>query len=205
MIAAIFLAAGQSSRMGQPKGLLSWRGKPLFDYQLQQLKRSSVEKIVVVLGHQPENYQSFIESTDGRCILVQNDHWHLGRTSSILKGISHIQDSVDALLFVNLDQPISPSIIAQLRTSFEKTSSMIHIPSYQGRRGHPILISSELLGALHSISEETQGLKSIVREYEKEIAYVEVEDASVLYNFNTPMDYKEGVPDENLRNGTDLT
>lgn len=190
MIAAILLAAGRSSRMGQPKGLLSWEGKPLFLHQLEQLRASCLDQIIVVLGHQPESYQPLIDPLGERCTVIYNEQWSQGKSLSILKGLDALPASTEGILFVNIDQPLSATIIEPLLASFENTRFKIHIPIHQGRKGHPILVSAELLAELRSISEDTQGLKSIVRAYEKQTAYVEMEDSSILYNFNTPMDYK---------------
>lgn len=178
--------------MGQPKGLLPWKGKPLFLHQLEQLGASSLDQMIVVLGHQPEIYQSFIDSAEQKCTVVINEQWNDGKSLSIHKGLDALPGSTEGILFVNIDQPVSNSIIEPLVASFKNTRFKIHIPIHKGRRGHPILVSAELLIDLRSISEETQGLKSIIRAYENQTTYVEMEDSSILYNFNTLDDYKEG-------------
>ncbi|SFJ54049.1 molybdenum cofactor cytidylyltransferase [Thermoflavimicrobium dichotomicum] len=190
MYTAILLAAGRSSRMGRPKGLLQWNEKPLIRNQLEQLGLSRIHKIIVVLGYKPEVYEPFMDHQDGKITVLWNENWEQGKSSSILKGLSAIDHHCRAILFVNIDQPVSSRIVNQLIDSYEKTGRKIHIPVFQHRKGHPVLISTELLEALYLVNEESQGLKSIIRAYQEDIELVHVEDPSVLYNFNTPADLK---------------
>lgn len=190
MYTAILLAAGRSSRMGRPKGLLQWKGKPLIRHQLEQLGLSRIDKIIVVLGYQPEIYEPFMDHKDGKVTILKNENWQQGKSSSILKGLSAIGNHCRAILFVNIDQPITFRIVNQLIASYEKTGAKIHIPVFRHRKGHPVLFSSELLEALYLVNEESQGLKCIIRAYQEEIELVNVDDPGILYNFNTPADLK---------------
>lgn len=189
MYTAIVLAAGQSSRMGEPKGLLPWKGKPLLAHQLEQLELSQVDRTILVLGHKPEQYRPYVSQ---RTQVVWNEEWELGKTSSIIKGLSALESNCQAILFVNIDQPVSQEIIDRLITSHREGRGDIHIPVFRDRRGHPVLFSSQLLLDLYCISEETQGLKELIRKYRNKIVHVHMSDSSVLYNFNTPADYEKG-------------
>jgi molybdenum cofactor cytidylyltransferase len=190
MYTAILLAAGRSSRMGQPKGLLLWKGKPLILHQLQQIASSKIKDIIVVLGHQPEAYKPYIN--DKQATVLWNQNWEQGKSSSILKGLSAIKRACRAILFVNIDQPVSYCTINQLIDAHKASKAWIYIPVFNGRRGHPVLFSTHLLPALHAITEETQGLKQIIRNYAESIVHVTMDEDSILYNFNTLFDYEEG-------------
>ena len=192
MYTAILLAAGRSSRMGQLKGLLDWNGKPLIKYQLEQLFSSLLDQIILVLGYQVETYLSVIQKDTTSLMVVCNEKWEEGKSSSIRKGLQAVHQDCKAILFINLDQPVTNKIVNHLIYSFETKSQKIHIPSYQGRRGHPILISSQLLGELKQVNEQTQGLRNIIRIHSNEIQLIETGDPKILYNFNSPLDYKRG-------------
>lgn len=188
MYTAILLAAGRSSRMGQPKGLLNWEGKPLILHQLEQLKLSGVHRMIIVLGHKPEVYKAYIK--DDQSTILWNENWDQGKSSSILTGLTAVEDGCEAVLFVNIDQPLSFRIVNQLIDSFEKSQGRIHIPVFKGRKGHPVLFSTQLLPQLRAVTEETQGLKHVIRDFQDDIVLVDMEDWTILYNFNRPSDYK---------------
>jgi molybdenum cofactor cytidylyltransferase len=61
---------------------------------------------------------------------------------------------------------------------------------FNGRKGHPVLFSTQLLPQLRAVTEETQGLKHVIRNFEDDSVLVDMEDSAILYNFNTPSDYK---------------
>lgn len=192
MYTAILLAAGQSSRMGHPKGLLAWEGKPLILHQIEQIHRSRIDRLIIVLGYRPELYQTLFHFEDQRMTVIWNEKWEEGKSSSILAGLSAMEETSKAILFVNVDQPLSARIIDELIESHERTQAGIQIPVYGRRRGHPVLLSTRLMEALQSIKEATQGLKSVIREFHQDTVQVDIEDPSVLYNFNTPSDYQGG-------------
>ena len=61
MIAALILAAGESSRMGTPKPTLAYRGRTFLEFIVERLQEGGLEKIVVVLGHRAEEIQRLQE------------------------------------------------------------------------------------------------------------------------------------------------
>lgn len=190
MIAAILLAAGQSSRMGFPKGLLEWKGMPLLPYQIQQIQRSIIDQLIVVLGDHYDVYYPLITLEGPLDKMVHNEQWKEGKSTSIRKGLAHIHESAQAILFINIDQPISHIIIKKLIGSFLEHGKGIYIPVHQSKRGHPILISSEYKHELMKIKEETQGLKHILQNHSADVYPIEVDEPSILYNFNSLSDYQ---------------
>lgn len=178
--------------MGHPKGLLDWEGKPLILHQIEQIHRSRIGRLIIVLGYRPELYQALFHFEDQRTDVIWNEKWEQGKSSSILAGLSAMEESSKAILFANVDQPLSARIIDELIESHERTQAGIQIPVYGQRRGHPVLISTRLMEALESIKEETEGLKGVIREFHQDIVQVKIKDTSILYNFNTPSDYQGG-------------
>lgn len=195
---AILLAAGRSSRMGTAKGLLPWRGTTLFEYQIIQLLRSRVSDVVVVLGHEPERYKRLASDYDVK--VVVNESFEQGKTSSILCGLLAINRAAEFIVIVAVDQPISAQLINELITSMQKNDSMITIPTYEGKRGHPVLFSKFMLQKLYGINEETSGLRQVLQECADCVTEAAVADPTVLINFNTPEDYRKYETSEG-RNG----
>jgi molybdenum cofactor cytidylyltransferase len=188
---AILLTAGKSTRMGSLKALLPWKGTTLLQHQLSQFHLSKVDQLIVVLGYQSTKLLPYLENVSAQ--LVWNEHYEMGKTESIKKGLFSLNEKTDCIMIASVDQPVSQALIDAMVTQFIETKSKIIIPVYNGKRGHPILFSSELLEELRQINEDTNGLKAIVHKRKQEISELTVEDRSVLFNFNSPKDYEAGI------------
>jgi molybdenum cofactor cytidylyltransferase len=188
---AILLTAGKSTRMGSLKALLPWKGTTLLQHQLSQFHLSKVDQLIVVLGYQSTKLLPYLENVSAQ--LVWNEHYEMGKTESIKKGLLSLNENTDCIMIASVDQPVSQALIDAMVTQFIETKSKIIIPVYNGKRGHPILFSSELLEELRQINEDTNGLKAIVHKRKQEISELTVEDRSVLFNFNSPKDYEAGI------------
>ena len=188
-IVAILLAAGESTRMGSPKPLLSWGGTTLIEYQVQQLTAAHVGQIIVVLGHRADEIRSHLDGLNARIVVNQN--YQQGRASSVRVGAIAVPDDALAVVSVNVDQPRPAAIIEQLIAAHQTSNKLITLPVYQGQRGHPPVFSGRLLPELRAVNEETQGLREVMRRYADSIQEVTIDDPIVLLNLNTPEDYQE--------------
>ena len=199
--AALLLAAGESSRMGEPKALLPWQGTTLLEHQLAALESAGVSRTVVVLGHQPERLQPLIYGRQG-VRWVHNPDYRKGKTTSIRAGLHALIQSQatapdtpgeEAILLLNVDQPRSSSIIRLIiRSHFESARPghpSITVPTYQGKGGHPVVLSAHLMDELMQMSESTQGLKAVVRRHGDDVVRVELDAPEILLDLNTLQDY----------------
>ncbi|QPC81484.1 putative selenium-dependent hydroxylase accessory protein YqeC [Phototrophicus methaneseepsis] len=196
-VAAIILAGGQSSRMGQPKVLLPWdSGQTIIEHIITQLIRSRVEHIVVVTGHYAEEVKRIVKPMDVR--VVHNRAYRTGEMVSSLKaGLRSLPDHIAAAMFVLGDQPrIQPRVIYDVLKAYAEGVGDIVIPSYQMRRGHPILVGrrywSEFLALRNNATP-----RDVINAHEDRITYVKVYTDSVIRDVDTPSDYYE----ERLRAG----
>jgi molybdenum cofactor cytidylyltransferase len=176
---AIVLAAGASQRMGRPKALLPWRGTTLLEHVVQQARLAGVAEIVVVLG--PATHDLELDA-----IMVINPDPATGRSASIRLGAAALADTPSAVLVQSVDQPVSAEILRQLFRMVE-AGAEIALPVYSGRRGHPVVLSERLLTELRNVSEESEGLRAVVRAHP--VTEVQVEDESVVWNLNDPAAY----------------
>ena len=187
---AVLLAAGESRRMGQLKALLPWQGASLLAHQLSSLKEAGIQRIVVVLGHQAERLQPLLQGREG-VISVVNRDYRQGKTTSIKAGLKALGPKTTAtLLILNVDQPRSPEIVRSLLQQHHSASCLITIPTHQGKGGHPIILDSSLLDELGSIDEETQGIRAVVQRYKDSTQRVEMPSPEVLWDLNTPEEYR---------------
>ena len=122
MISAIVLAAGESKRMGQTKQLLDWEGRTILQRVLENLSRSRVDEVILVLGHEAER---ILQTLDTRKVkVVINKNYKEGMITSIQQGLINLNDKVEAFFIVLADQPaVGPEIFDRLISEF--------------RRGHP--------------------------------------------------------------------
>ena len=205
-IAALLLAAGESSRMGELKALLPWQGKTLLERQVAALESAGVSRTIVVLGHQSEKLEPPLSNRAG-VLCVYNPDYRQGKTTSIkagLRGLRQSQDcstgafQEDAILVLNVDQPRSSDIIRRimelhLQTGTSGRTCLITIPTYRGKGGHPMVLSTSLIDELLNISEDTLGIKAIVRRHEEETQRVEMDSPELLLDLNTPQDYQKAL------------
>ena len=189
----MLLAAGESRRMGRPKALLPWRGTTLLAHQLDALLAGGADRVVVVLGHRPQDLQPFVQERS-RVTGVINPGYAQGKTTSIKAGLGALgSPEPGTILLLNVDQPRSPDTIRQLLRHHVESKGLITIPTYAGKGGHPIAVDSALLPELQCISEETLGIKSVVRAHQDATFRVEMAIAEVLLDLNTPEEYEEAL------------
>src|SRR3989441_10117261 len=142
-VAAILLAGGESSRMGQPKALLPWGDQRLVEYQIDQLLQPPIERVFVVLGHEAERITPVIDRA-GAEVLV-NELYKRGRASSLRAGARAVADDTRTILVLDVDQPRPRRVIQRLIENHLRASNMITVPTFDGKRGHPTVVDGWLL------------------------------------------------------------
>lgn len=187
---AILLAAGESRRMGELKALLPWQGASLIDHQITSLLAAGVEGVVVVLGHQSERLAPSVEGHHG-ALWVLNPDYLQGKTTSIKAGLDGLGAAdLSEILLLNVDQPRSAPTIKLLLEQHRAAGQLITIPEYQGKGGHPIIISASLLPELKGINEADLGIKAVTRRHANRSQRIDLDAAEVLLDLNTPEQYQ---------------
>jgi molybdenum cofactor cytidylyltransferase len=181
---ALILAAGASSRMGTAKAFLPWRGSTLLAHALQQAHLAQVENVVTILG--PATRDVRLD-----CRTVFNPTPESGRSASIRLGAAELPDDLDAILIQSVDQPTTVNVLELLFAAIPP--ALIAIPTHAGRRGHPICLSGTLVAELRAVTEEEQGLRSVVNRHRDAVEVVDVNDDSVTWNLNDPNAYAAAV------------
>jgi molybdenum cofactor cytidylyltransferase len=209
-VVALLLAAGESERMGTPKALLEWRGQPLLSHQIQQVQKSRVNECVVVVGKDAGRLLPLVHSTmrpGWKARPVYNPRYQEGKCASIQAGLTAIATPPDGILVASVDQPLDAGLLnALLRAAeaeWEKCDAAgrhgIIVPAFRGRPGHPPLFQGSLFAELMGVSEETQGLKAVVRRNPARVMHLPWDDPGILLNFNTPLDLMTVEPPRELR------
>ena len=187
-IAAILTAAGESTRMGRPKPLLEWHGMPLVRYQIDSLLATSVDEVVVVLGHK---FWHTLPHVWGRGVRpVLNREYKHGKTTSVLRGILSADPDATDLLLLAVDQPRPAWVAKRVIESHVCNDALITSPRYEGRGGHPLVFSATLRGELESITDEGQGVREVFDVHRGEVNEVVFDDPIVRLDLNTPEEYE---------------
>lgn len=190
-VGAIVLAAGMSRRMGQPKVLLPWTShRTIIEHILEQLLLAKVDHITVVTGHRAPEVQQKIERYG--VDIVYNSAYDTGEMlSSVKAGLQAMPTHVSAALIVLGDQPrLQPKVIGQLTTAYAEGAGNIMAPSFQNRRGHPILIDRRYWPEILGLPDDGAP-RDVLNVHTKETGYVIVDNDSVLKDVDTPTDYRD--------------
>lgn len=186
MIAAVVLAAGESSRMGLPKQNLRLRGVPMLQAVLDTIRGTMVDRVVVVLGaHEPE----VRKGVDFRGVRVVVNMAHReGMSASIRAGLAEVPNAEAALIVLG-DQPLlDPRTVDALIRAYRSSGSPIVVPVYEGRRGNPVLFDSRLFREVMAVTGDV-GAKAVVRAHPREVLEVPVGDQGVVVDIDLPADY----------------
>ena len=186
-IAAILLAAGESTRMGRLKQLLPWGGTTLIAWQVSQLRQAGAGAVIVVLGHEAEQVRPDVP---GEARVVINEAYEQGRATSLRCGAEATPDDTEAILILSVDQP-RPSWLSRLLIErWRREQPLIVSPRFARRYGHPILIDGSLLGELRQVEDETLGLRAVIDRHVSQAQSLPVANDSVDVDLNTPADYE---------------
>ena len=185
-IGAIVLAAGRSSRMGEPKQLLAFCGKTLLQRTLENVCASQAQDIVLVLGFAAEAIASQI-GVEGVRVVVNPDH-EQGMGTSLRTGLAALDAQTQAALIVLADQPfVSPTTLDQIINQYWQSDAQIVIPMYRGFRGNPVLLDRSVFSEVMSLSGDV-GCRAIFGDHLDGIVKVPVGDIGILLDIDTPED-----------------
>jgi molybdenum cofactor cytidylyltransferase len=191
MVSAIVLAAGESRRMGRPKQLLRLGERTLLDLTLDNVRKSSVDEIILVLGSSAAEIQQQV-STQGVKIVV-NPAYQEGMASSLRAGIAALDPRSQAALIVLADQPcIRPTTLNRLIEHHGSTRPQIVIPTYRGFRGNPVLLDRSVFSEVMEIRGDI-GCRAIFGSHAENISKLEVDDPGILLDVDTSNDLKSFV------------
>jgi molybdenum cofactor cytidylyltransferase len=187
-VIGIVLAAGESRRMGRLKALLPFGKKTVIEQVLQPLLQAELAAVMVVLGYRAADIAAVIQQLPVQ-ILHNPDYQH-GMTTSIQVALRHITPVADAYLLALVDQPqISQGLIQRLLATCACTCKGIIIPTYQDKRGHPIVIAARYRQDILALGAQ-QGLHVVVRAHAADTLTVPVDTDDILRDMDYQTDYE---------------
>jgi molybdenum cofactor cytidylyltransferase len=190
-VGALVLGAGMSRRMGELKLLLPWtHGKTIIEHIIEQLLLARVDHITVVTGHMADEVRKRVEPLGVE--VVFNPVYATGEMlSSVKAGLNTMPAHMAAAMVVLGDQPrIQPRIVGQVMAAYAEGAGEIIAPSYQMRRGHPILIDRRYWREILNLPDHAAP-RDVINAHPERTAYVNVDTDSVLRDVDTPDDYRD--------------
>jgi molybdenum cofactor cytidylyltransferase len=193
MVAAIILAAGGSTRMGEPKALLpDADGRPFVARIVRTFAAAGVDDIVVVTG---AVHDAIVEAVtrDRPPVMprfVENPDPSRGQLSSLWAGLAAVdRPGVEAALMTLVDVPmLETSTIVAVVDAWRRTHAPIVRPAIGDRHGHPVLFDRRVFDELRRAPLE-HGAKVVVHEHADRLINVEVSDTRCLIDVDTPAEY----------------
>ncbi len=179
-IGGILLAAGGSSRLGQPKQLLEFEGQTLLRRAAEAIAGSVCDPLVVVVGSENEKTEG--EIADLSLTTCLNPDWRSGMSSSIKVGLNELllkEPQIDAVIITLCDQPfVDADTIAHLVAIFKETRKSIVAAKYAGVVGVPALFSREMFEALSELQGD-KGARDLIRDPSAAVETIEIEEAAI--------------------------
>lgn len=197
-ISAVVLAAGRSTRMGEPKQLLRLGGRLMLEQTLENVRASGIDEVVLVLGFAAESIRCGIPAPmlDGIRVVV-NENYKSGMASSLRTGLAAVNPAMNAALIVLADQPfVRPETMRCILDLYRGSGKKIVVPFCKGKRGNPVLLNRSLFSEAMRL-EGDMGCRAIFANHADVMAYVEVDDPAILVDIDTREDF------ERLRGGTE--
>jgi molybdenum cofactor cytidylyltransferase len=184
-VAALVLAAGRSTRMGETnKLLMDLHGQPMIARTVAAIVGSAVQATVVVTGHEADAIKKALQGA--RVTFAHNPRYADGMATSLKAGLGALPSDADAVLICLGDMPaVSPGAIGKLIAAFNPTEGRsIIVPTFGGKRGNPVLFARAFVDEMRA-AEGDVGARALLSQHADAVYEVET-DAGVLADADTP-------------------
>jgi molybdenum cofactor cytidylyltransferase len=184
----VVAASGRSTRMGAPKALLDAGGTTFLARILASLREGGASPLLVVVEDPLGPIAAEARRRGGEVVL--NPDPAQGPISSLRAAMGVLPEEAAAILSCPVDHPlVRGATVRALIREFLRTRPPLLVPTFQGRRGHPVLLGRRLFPELLA-DELPEGARTVVRRYLHEGLHVPVDDPGILADIDTPDDYR---------------
>jgi molybdenum cofactor cytidylyltransferase len=185
----IILAAGASSRMGNPKQLLQFKKHSLLQHATSVALAANANPVIVVLGNNSDSLLTEISAK--KTDIVFNEKWKEGIASSIRYGLYRLQEiypATNSALLMVCDQPfVTTALLNSLIHTQKETGKSIVASAYDDAIGTPALFHKSLFPQLLSLSGDT-GARKIIQQHPEQVAKVSFPQGGI--DIDTATDYE---------------
>lgn len=183
--AGVILAAGGSSRLGQSKQLLDWKGKPFVRQAAETALAAGLRPVVVVVGADAAATRAPLEGLEVQ--IVNNENWEAGQSSSVKAGLATLSANTGSALFMVVDQPQLPiALIDALRAEHAGSLAPIVAPLVDGHRTNPVLFDRSTFPDFAALEGDMGGRAVFSRH---QVTWLPWIDPTVSIDVDRPEDY----------------
>ncbi len=198
-ISGILLAAGLSTRMGQPKQLLPFGKSTIVETVVDNMLDAKFSEVIVVVGHCAEQIRDILGERPVK--IVYNPDYREGMLTSAQAGIrsrdyanARNKSERDAFSLMLVDQPfITSTLIDKAIDTYTQTDKGIVLPSYNYQRGHPVIFHHRYADDILKLDAESGGVRTLFKSNSDDIHYVTVDTDDVLRDIDEPKDYERAL------------
>ena len=185
MIAGIVLAAGTSSRLGELKQLLPYRGEPLVQHAIDAA--SELDEIVIVLGHEAERVREAIELPSPAQVVVNPDYAQ-GQSTSVRAGLDAVSPGAEAVVVLLADQPgVEAGHVRRIIDRWRETGAWIVRAHYDDGPSHPVLLDRAVWDEVRAVTGDA-GAREVMRAHPDRVEDVRF-DGPAPVDVDTDADY----------------
>jgi molybdenum cofactor cytidylyltransferase len=185
----IILAAGNSSRMGEPKQLLPFEGKTFLQCTIDAALGSKATSKVVVLGADKDEIKKSFRADS--IPVIHNPEWEKGMASTMQKGLQYLTKfkKLDQVILVLCDQPFVHSGILDSLIEIQKsTGKGIVACKYADTLGVPALFTQQYFAEMMGL-KSSEGAKKVIYNHLEDVAEVDFPKGAV--DIDTYEEYEE--------------
>ncbi len=173
MFAGIVLAAGTSSRLGRPKQLLAYHGRPLTQHVIDAAIAASLDDVIVVLGERAEDMLAELTLPPPARARVNPDYLE-GQSSSLRAGLRAAGPEIRAAVLLLGDQPtVGVGAIRAVLAEYERRGGPVVRATYGGVPGHPVLIDRSVWSEVEAIAGDV-GARELLANHPEWVTEVEL-------------------------------
>jgi molybdenum cofactor cytidylyltransferase len=188
-VGAIILAAGGSSRFGQPKPLLLFHGESFVRRAVRGAVEGGCACVIVVVGDAGDRIETELRKTSA--LIVKNLEWRRGLGTSIRCGLRHqldLRPQLDAVVLLACDQPfVEARVITSLVAHWENSGKAIAACRYAGTLGIPALFDCACFESLLALPDAS-GAKTLIESRSGDVVQIEFEKGAI--DIDTPFDFQ---------------
>ncbi len=185
--AGVVPSAGASARMGSPKAMLRVNGETFLARTVRALRGGGCEPVLVVVAEGQHALAAEAAAAGAR--VLTNPAPGEGPITSLRLAIAALGNSVDGFAYLPVDHPmVRADTVATLLEAARTESAPLTLPTHDGKRGHPAIFGSALFDELADPALEG-GARTVVHRHLPRAVLVEVADAGVLTDIDTPEAY----------------
>ena len=177
--------------MGEPKQLLPFGESTIVETVVDSMLGAKFNEVIVVVGHCGAQVRAQLGTRPVR--IVFNSDYREGMLTSAQTGIRTLQGN-EAFALMLVDQPfITSDLIDQVVSAYTQTNKGIALPSYNYKRGHPVIFHQRYAREILALDAESGGVRTLFKKYEDDIHYVTVDTDRVLRDIDYREDYERAL------------